>query len=525
MSQTEVLIVGAGPTGLVLALWLHQQGVSFRIVEQAEAPGKNSRALVVHARILELYRQLDLTDVMLEHGHKLPAANVWVGGQRRAHIALGEFGRGMTPYSFVLIIPQEEHERLLEKRLNDLGVFVERRTKLLSFVDDGPSITAKLFREADGSETSCEAAYIVGCDGAHSVVRHGIDAKYEGDTYQPIFYLADIEGPDNPFFNGEGHLAITNGNFIIMLPYAPSRHVRLAGVTIAQNDKNQSHDDTRNEEQITFDDVLPVIKRELNIEISKVNWFSTYRSHHRVADKFRHKRAFLAGDAAHIHSPVGGQGMNTGIMDAINLAWKLTTVLKQDSITEEAKNRLLDSYEYERRSFALKLVHSTDQAFTTVTSKGMTSNLVRRWIVPYIVPLMIYLPFARNTLFKTVSQLIVSYRGSSLIETPENSSGPVQPGDRLPWAKTDEIDNFSTICEICWQVHVYGKPSSDVEEWCHRKKIKLSAFSWDEQYGQVGLKQDATYLLRPDHYIAGIFDEADVTMKLDEYFSNRGLAC
>lgn len=520
MPQTDVLVVGAGPTGLVLALWLHKQGIRFHIVDQAEAPAKNSRALVIHSRILELYRQLDLTDEILQHGHKLSATNVWANGHHRTRIPLAEYGCDLTPYPFMTILPQDDHERLLENRLNSLGIFVERRTRLLDFVDHGASVTANLLSETDGSKSSWNAAFIVGCDGAHSAVRHGIHAKYEGDTYEPLFYIVDVDGEDGPLFNEEAHLTLTRGQFLLLLPYSQKRHVRLVGTTLSKDGSLDEHKDQQ--KQVTVDDVLPQIKQALNLETIKVNWFSTYHSHHRVADKFRANRAFIIGDAAHIHSPVGGQGMNTGIMDAINLAWKLATVLKPSSMTEEAKDQLLGSYELERRAFALKLVESTDRGFTVMSSNGWIPYIMRRWVLPFVAPLIPYFPSAGKEMFRTGSQLLLSYRGSPLSQAA-GGCGAIQPGDRLPWAKTKQGDNFSSIQDITWQVHVYGDSRPDIVEWCKRRNIQLFVFDWDEQHGKVGFQKDAAYLLRPDHYIAAIF--AGEVTQLDEYFSSRGLTC
>jgi 2-polyprenyl-6-methoxyphenol hydroxylase-like FAD-dependent oxidoreductase len=520
--QTEVLIIGAGPTGLVLALWLHKQGIKIRIIDQAESPAKNSRALVVHARIIEMYRQLDLADNLLEIGYKLPATNLWVHKQHKARIPLGEFGVELTPYPFMLTVPQDEHERMLEKRLNDLGVRVERRMKLQGFVDHGSSITATLFREVDGISETCDASFIVGCDGAHSAVRHAIGAKYEGETYKPLFYIADIESRDEALANGEGNLMISNDTFNLIVPYNKEGHVRLVGITIPDNNDTHHHESTEEEHKITFDDVRPQIKEAMDMEIDKVNWFSTYRSHHRVADKFRSNRAFLVGDAAHIHSPVGGQGMNTGIMDAINLAWKLATVLKMD-MEDEAKHQLLESYESERRAFALKIVTSTDAGFTTLTSKGIFPHILRNWLIPYLVPLAVKFEHARTQIFRGGSQLICSYRGSSLSQ--KGAAGVVQPGDRLPWVRMDPGDNFSMLRDIGWQVHVYGETRPLVDEWAQRMSIKTFGFQWDEEYAKSGLTKDVVYLLRPDHYIAGIFEGPTIVSGLNGYFSVRGLGC
>ncbi|KAJ5766769.1 uncharacterized protein N7511_004385 [Penicillium nucicola] len=517
--KTEVLITGAGPTGLVLALWLHKQGIKTRIIDQAGAPAKNSRALVVHARIIELYRQLDLADNLLEIGYKLPATNLWVHKRHKAHIPLGDFGDELTPYPFMLTVPQDEHERMLEKRLNDLGIFVERRVKLLGFVDHGSNITATLFRDAEGISETFDASYIVGCDGAHSVVRHAIGAKYEGETYKPLFYIADVESRDQTLANGEGHLMVSNDTFNLIVPYNKEGHVRLVGVTIPDSsDETQHHALAEEEHKITFDDVQPQIEEAMDLEIEKVNWFSTYRSHHRVAEKFRKNRAFLVGDAAHIHSPVGGQGMNTGIMDAINLAWKLATVLKKE-MDDEAKHQLLGSYDSERRAFALKIVTSTDAGFTTLTSKGIFPHILRNWLIPYLLPLAVKFEHARTQIFRGGSQLICNYRGSSLSQ--DGATGMVQSGDRLPWTKMSQGDNFSTLRDIGWQIHVYGETRS-LGEWAQRRAIKIFVFQWDEQCAKTGLIKNAVYLLRPDHYIAGIF-EGPVESELENYFSARGL--
>src|SRR5215510_3389160 len=169
-TRSDVLVVGAGPTGLVLALWLTKLGVKPRIIDKTAAPGTTSRALAVHARTLELYRQLDLADYVLEHGHKVPAVRLWVKGEPRARIDFAAIASDLTPYAFLQIFPQDEHERLLIARLEELGVAVERQTELLNYHDEGDRIGVRL-RRSDGRQESCEADYIAGCDGAHSIVR------------------------------------------------------------------------------------------------------------------------------------------------------------------------------------------------------------------------------------------------------------------------------------------------------------------------------------------------------------------
>jgi hypothetical protein len=232
----------------------------------------------------------------------------------------------------------------------------------------------------------------------------------------------------------------------------------------------------------------------MRIDVQRVNWFSTYHVHHRVADQFRKGRAFLLGDAAHIHSPVGGQGMNTGIGDAVNLAWKLAAVL-----TGRADPSLVDSYEPERIAFARRLVATTDRAFTAVTSNGPIARCVRLQIVPAVAPMVFRFAPVRRFMFRTVSQTLLNYRGSAL---STGRAGAVCGGDRLPWVETALEDNFAPLTSLDWQVHVYGRAAPDIEALCDARKLPLHVFPWDRQAARTGLQRDAVYLVRPDGYVA-----------------------
>ena len=368
--RTQVLIVGAGPTGLVLALWLTKQGVSVRIIDKTTQPGTTSRALAVQARTLELYRQLDLTDAVLARGHRNPAVNFWTRGQHASRIPFEDVGAELTPYSFLEIFPQDEHERLLIERLAALGVTVERETELVSFVQEPHHVTATL-RAPRGAE-GLRAVFLAGCDGARSLVRHAIGASFEGGTYRQLFYVADVEA-SGPAINGELHIDLDEADFLGVFPLPKAGHARLIGTV---RDERADRAGT-----LQFSDVSQRAIEHLDIQIDRVNWFSTYHVHHRVADRFRHGRAFLLGDAAHVHSPAGGQGMNTGIGDAINLAWKLATVLAGN-----APDALLDSYEAERLRFARSLVRTTDRGFGFATSAGALARFNRTRIAPLLLP-------------------------------------------------------------------------------------------------------------------------------------------
>jgi 2-polyprenyl-6-methoxyphenol hydroxylase-like FAD-dependent oxidoreductase len=483
MKRCDVLIAGAGPTGLVLALWLTKLGVPVRIVDKTEGPGTTSRALAVQTRTLELYRQLDLTEAVLAHGHKTPAVNLWVKGRRAAHLPFNDIGVGLTPYPFLHIFPQDQHEALLVERLQALGVAVERRTELLGFEETGDGVRARL-RKAAGEEI-CEARYIAGCDGAHSIVRETLGAGYPGGTYRQLFYVADIEG-EGPPVNGELHIDLDEADFLAVFPLAGEGRARLIGTV---RDERAEHP-----QALKFEDVSSRAIEKLKLTVRKVNWFSTYRVHHRVTDRFRQGRAFLLGDAAHIHSPAGGQGMNTGIGDAINLAWKLAAVL-----AGRAEDNLLDSYEAERIVFARRLVATTDKVFSFATAEGPVADILRTRIAPLVITLVTGIDAARELLFRTVGQLILNYRGGPF---SAGKAGRVQGGDRLPWVSAGGQDNFGPLVAMTWQAHVYGQAGADLVGWCAAQGLPLHVFNWRPEHEAAGLERGAVYLLRPDTYVA-----------------------
>ena len=501
--RTDVLIIGAGPTGLVLALWLTKLGVKVHIVDKTSEPGTTSRAVAVQARTLELYQQLDLTDVLLAGGHKVPAVNLWVKGERAARVGFGTVGSDLTPYPFLNIFPQDKHERLLIDRLEKLGVTVARNTELTGFTDEGGRITARL-RGPDGTETTWEAAYIAGCDGARSLVRETLGTGFPGGTYRQVFYVADVEAT-GPALNGELHIDLDEADFLGIFPMAGEGRARLIGTV---RDERAEHP-----ESLKFEDVSDRAIQHLKVNVKTVHWFSTYRVHHRVSEHFRTGRAFLLGDAAHIHSPAGGQGMNTGIGDAINLAWKLAAVL-----SGQASEALLDSYEAERIGFARRLVATTDRVFTFATTDSPIANVIRTRIAPLIVPVLARFDASRDFIFRTVSQIMLNYRGCPL---SVGSAGQVHGGDRLPWVDAN-TNNFASLSQMRWQVHVYGEASPALTAWCMERDLPLHVFAWRPDFESSGLAQNALYLLRPDTYVA-FADTAGTPESLEQYFRSRGL--
>jgi 2-polyprenyl-6-methoxyphenol hydroxylase-like FAD-dependent oxidoreductase len=504
MPRCDVLIIGAGPTGLVLALWLTKLGVKIRIIDKTAEPGTTSRALAVQARTLELYSQLDLADAVVEEGHKVPAVNLWVKGERATRLSFESVGSDLTPFAFLQIFPQDRHEQLLIERLQALGVRVERRTELTSFTDDGERITARL-RMHDGKEEIAQASYIAGCDGARSPVRETIGTGFPGGTYRQLFYVADVEASGRAL-DGELHIDLDEADFLAVFPLAGVGRARLIGTV---RDERADHPDA-----LKFEDVGGRAIDHLKVNIEQVNWFSTYRVHHRVTEHFRKGRAFLLGDAAHIHSPAGGQGMNTGIGDAINLAWKLASVLSGC-----APDKLLDSYEAERIGFARRLVATTDRVFSFATAEGRLADILRTRVAPVLIPKVARFESAREYLFRTVSQITLNYRGGPL---SGGSAGHVHGGDRLPWVPIDGEDNFATLAAMSWQIHVYGKPSAELVRWCAGHDVPLHVFDWRARHEAAGLACGALYLIRPDSYVA-LADASGSPEALDRYFAERGI--
>jgi 2-polyprenyl-6-methoxyphenol hydroxylase-like FAD-dependent oxidoreductase len=504
MADTEVLIVGAGPTGLVLALWLTRMGVKVRIIDKNDGPGTTSRALAVQARTLELYRQLDLADAVIERGHKIPGVNLWVRGERATRMDFAHVGADLTPYAFLQIFPQDEHEALLIDRLQSAGVTVERRTELVAYTDRGQHIEARI-RAPNGAESLTEAAFIAGCDGAHSPVRETIGGGFPGGTYRQLFYVADVEA-EGPAIDGELHVDLDEADFLAVFALAGKGHVRLIGtVRDERADRGAA---------LRFEDVSARAIENLKVKVRTVNWFSNYHVHHRVTGHFVRGRAFVLGDAAHIHSPAGGQGMNTGIADAINLAWKLAAVLQG-----RAPDRILASYEIERIGFARRLVNTTDRIFTFVSAEGQIADLLRTRLAPLVIPAVTAFEPAREYLFRTVSQITMNYRDSPL---SRGVAGKVHGGDRLPWAPADGTDNFEGLERIAWQVHVYGEARPELANWCEALGLALSAFAWRPEHAAAGLGRNAAYLMRPDSYVALALAEASPA-DMERYVADLGL--
>ncbi|KAL1884691.1 hypothetical protein Plec18167_002283 [Paecilomyces lecythidis] len=506
MSKVEVLIVGAGPTGLVLAVALTQLGVKLRIVDKQKTTAETSRAIIIHSRTLEFYQLIGLREDILAHGHLLEALNLRTEGNQTVRIPFRDVGASLTRYPYVFIQPQHIHEPILEAKLNLMGVVVERSIEFIDHIDHGTHVTARIrpVGEEENIET-LEASYLVGCDGAHSSIRHGVHLNFMGSPYRQTFFVADLMG-SGPSVDGEAHFNFGGGEDILMvISYEQSpgeTRVHVLGAVENMSPNAQ------------FDDVRPILEKEMNLTAHEINWFTTYRVHHRVAERFREGRVLIAGDAAHILSPLDGQGMNTGISDSINLSWKLASVIKG-----KADDFLLNSYEAERRQYAENLVDTSDHIFTVVMEKGFVTATVHEVMFNLMQPAGSYSALG-SFFFRTISQIGRNYYDSPLSQG--DGEGEIKAGDRIPYCKEegDSRDNYISLSALQWRIHVYGTPTEELRTWCQENNVRLDTFTFNEDMEKKCIVENIIYLIRPDTYIAAVFKQSCMD-DLKEYFTAR----
>lgn len=474
--DTDVLVVGAGPTGLALATWLARLGVDHLLVDDGDGPTRESRAIVVQARSMEHYAQLGMIDAVRDR-------TTWVSGLRPGWgrrpapgvVPLARLMRSQSPFPGAHVLEQSANEALLVQRLTELGSGVRWGHRLLSLTDRGDAVTAEL-AGPDGPR-SVTARWCVGADGSGSLVRREAGIEFVGHTAPQTFFVADadvVTGLE------DGRITLRSGTdrFLLTFPLGPGRH-RVIGLV--------GDGDEPGPERARAD-----LAEHFAVELGEVRWFSSYRVHHRLAERFRAGRVLLAGDAAHVHSPVGGQGMNTGLQDAANLAVKLAAVLRGDAGEEH-----LDHYEQERRPVAQRLVRTTDAVFSRVVSQTPAAVLTRRVLVPWLAPVASVvvgrLPLGRR-MAGYVGQLRIHYWMSP--QARARSGGRRDPvvGRRLPWTGA----NHEVLDHLSWQVHGYGPV---LPELTGLPRLVTEAHRFDPR-PDLGLAPGRWFLVRPDGFVA-----------------------
>jgi 2-polyprenyl-6-methoxyphenol hydroxylase-like FAD-dependent oxidoreductase len=468
----DVLVVGAGPTGLMLANWLVKLGVDVIVVDGKDGPTRESRALVVQARSLEIYDQLGIGDHVLDAANRAGALAPGFGDRVFGRISIGPLGGDLTPYPYLEILEQSRNEEILHDNLRKLGGEVRWETPVtaVSQTDDGVSAKA-------GNDT-VRARFCVGCDGANSAIRKARRIPFEGITNPHRFFVLDAEAAAG-LVTGAINVRPGGDDFLLGFPMKGRGAWRLIG--LVRDDDGDG--------ELTEEDVRPRLRR-FAVTYDRARWFATYRVHHRVAAAFRDGPFFLAGDAAHVHSPVGGQGMNTGLQDAHNLAFKLADVL-----AGRRRDGWLDRYQAERRPVAKTLVGTTDRLFGAITSQRRAVRLVRAAIVPLIAPVAVRLlprSGGGSRLFQYLSQTRIHYWMTP--RAREAAGGRRDPviGRRLPWTG----DNFAVLRSLRWQAHAYGGVTA-----AELPSLDLPVHIFPPA-PKTGLAPGRLYLVRPDGFVA-----------------------
>lgn len=496
--DSPVLVVGAGPTGLMMALQLASRGVKPLIIDRHAGPVRETRALGVQARTLEIYAHAGVIERALELGMRATGGNLWAEGRKKARLPLGDIGKGLSPYPYLLILGQDDNEKILGEALRPHGVDVEWNTELIGLRQAEDHVAVDL-KQADGTLRTLRVEWVAGCDGARSAVRHLNAIDFPGAPYEHVFFVADIVAT-GPMVQGELNIYFWREGFHLMFPMRGADHWRLVGIVPQE---------LRGREGVTFDDVAHAFLAEAGpgFRLANCTWFSTYRIHHRRAARFQAGRCLLLGDAAHIHSPVGAQGMNTGLQDAYNLGWKLaSTILKRSS------SDLVATYAIEREPVAKRLLETTDLAFTIAISDNWLAQSFRTQIVGRLASLALRVPAVQRLAFRTISQIGIEYRASPLSVTlPGWPDKTPQAGDRLPWctlrmhgAATAQ-DVFDVLDDKQFHLLTIGDAgANEVPTTDDRIRIHKVADHADNhaELDRVGIPRTAMLLVRPDGHLA-----------------------
>jgi 2-polyprenyl-6-methoxyphenol hydroxylase-like FAD-dependent oxidoreductase len=478
--DTDVLVVGAGPTGLMVANWLTRLGVCTTVVDGKGGPTRESRALVIQARSMEIYDQLGVVDQVLARSAEARWLAPGFEDKAFGRIPIGALGEGLTPYPRIYVLEQSKNEEILLANLRRLGGDVHWEHRLSSVDSTGAGVLATV--TSPGGDVTVRARYCVGADGSSSMVRTLRDIPFEGLTNAQTFYVIDAAGVRG-LVSDAVNVRPGEHDFLLAFPMGPDEHFRLIGVV-----RDADHDG-----ELAEDDVRERARGIFAVSYASASWFSTYRIHHRVAAAFRDGPFLLAGDAAHVHSPVGAQGMNTGLQDAHNLAFKLA-----DVVHDRASDALLDRYEAERRPVARRLVRSTDRLFGAIMSERPLLRALRRSVPPLLAPGAVRLVprvSGASRLFGYVSQIRVHYWMSEPAKARGRRGRVV--GRRLPWTG----ENFDALRSLNWQVHAYGRTDPGTMARLETE-LGVAVLEFPAADVGTGLRAGLLYLVRPDGFVA-----------------------
>jgi 2-polyprenyl-6-methoxyphenol hydroxylase-like FAD-dependent oxidoreductase len=501
----DVLIAGAGPAGLMMSCQLALHNISFRIIDKKTSPAIHSGALIVHARTLEILHQMGLAEKALKAGTSAKTINIQFNHQKNTVIDISEFGKGLTCFPYLLMIEQWQTENLLIEFLNEHGHSVENNTPLLTFTQDSKGIASEI-QKPDGTIELIKSRFLIGSDGNNSLVRTNLNIPFPGRTHHARLFITDCETslslPANEIFFSFA-TDYTAGFFPLQ-----NNRWRVDGLIPVIQKK----------EKVDFDDIKNFFGNSVHlaVEMDHPQWFSVFRSHSRCAGSYRQNRCFLVGDAAHVHSPVGAQGMNTGLQDAHNLAWKLAFYIQG-----KASEDLLDTYQKERRPLALNIIRYTDLAYSFMTTNSFLVRFFRLRLAPLLLSMISgkirKSTGLRNHIFTFVSGIGIKYKGSMLSDSTSAGNFPAdapKPGDRLPHLvyETDgkSCSLYDELNSQTFHLLVFGKqelPSpfqTVVDKYSNVISVKYITYEsgMKQLFKDFGLENEGYYLVRPDLYIA-----------------------
>ncbi|GCE10071.1 FAD-dependent monooxygenase [Dictyobacter aurantiacus] len=537
VSQTraahDVLIVGAGPVGLTLANDLLRRGISCRLIDSAPRAAQKTKALGIHAKTLELFAKMGVAHTAIERGLKSPAFRLSSDGKRIARIDFQEHLLE-SPYPYVLMLPQHETEQLLTAHLHSQHGAIEWRAELIGVTQDEQGADA-VVRHADGKVEQIRVGFVVGCDGAHSTVRHLLGLHFAGTTFEQSFAVGNVRlAWALPY--DEIVACVHRGSFIAYFPMADGRHRVVIAYELEKVPPGE----------VTLEEIQRVIETcgPVGARASEPADLTRFHVNQRRAEHYRCGRIFLAGDAAHIHSPIGAQGMNTGIQDALNLSWKLALTIKG-----LAAPRLLESYEVEREQVGEALLRGTERA----TRLALTRNPLLLGLRTALAPLFFSsLPGTAHRLAEALSEISIAYPQSPIVVDSRDKKGTLLAGDRAPNA----LIRVGGSAESCPLFEIFKSPrsillvlaarqeaeaverhwreveallSTDYQEMIELYLVTQSAVSGVQQEGKHILydvtgelhrryeaEQGGVVLIRPDGYI-GFWGQAGVTEALRSY--------
>ncbi|HXA90405.1 MAG TPA: FAD-dependent monooxygenase [Mycobacterium sp.] len=513
----DVVVVGAGPAGLVAAAELARRGVRVRVIDKLAQPTDQSRAIAVHARSLDMFDRMGIVDEMVSTGIKATAMQLYAGHSRLFRIPLGGVD---SAFPFTLTTAQTETERVLGDHLQSLGVIVERGVELVALAQDGGAAELTV-RHDDGSTEQVSTSWVIGADGAHSTVRKVVGTKLAGSFVGERFLLGDVDAEHGLDLDSMHTFFAPHGP-VVVLPMLDGRMRFLAEVHDAPGTPMNMHP--------TQDELQAILDRRIGgIRVVRSHWLTSFEIHHARVPAYRWGRVFLAGDAAHIHSPAGGQGMNTGMQDAFNLAWKLAAV-----VNGQAGDTLLDSYEAERIPVADSVIAFTDR----LTRAGTLSGVPRR-IRDVVIRMLSHVPAARRFMANMAEEVNINYRDSPIAVGSAPKHAKVAAGDHLPHAVDAAVQKqLSVVCGVQNTGHVLlTVASGHVAPAAGEGQVQVLVTADDipvagydtviaDPNGVVaqrfGLKNGGRVVIRPDGYIGAVASLDDTTTVADYFAKVRG---